>query len=245
MRIMMNHDSIFPADAWYPIEISQRIRAGVITQAFLHGQELALWRNSAGQVMVWENRCPHRSVRLTLGRIVDDQLACGYHGWRYGNDGACRYIPAHPSSQPPRNACVKTYPVVEAHGVIWSSVGTPSGGIAPAGGTFCRSYVRSCDMASIVSRAAEAGFQLSAPGVLSANGTDDMPGCTLLMAPMREDQCVFHLWVDGTPSLADLRTWNHRVKTLLKVARPVADAAPAALLWGAHHLSTWGNHESR
>lgn len=242
---MMNNESIFPADAWYPIEISQRIRAGVITQAFLHGQELAVWRNSAGQVMVWENRCPHRSVRLTLGRIVDDQLACGYHGWRYGNDGACRYIPAHPSSQPPKNACVKTYPVVEAHGVIWTSVGAPSCEIVPADGTFCRSYVRSCDMADIVSGATEAGFHPMASGVLRANGTGAMPGCTLLVAPMRDDQYVFHLWVDGTPSLADLRTWNHRVKALLNFATAVADAAPAALLSGAHHLSTWGNHEIR
>ncbi|GAB3626493.1 Toluene-4-sulfonate monooxygenase system iron-sulfur subunit TsaM1 [Pandoraea terrae] len=241
----MNNEIIFPVDAWYPIEISLRIRAGVITQAFLHGQELAVWRDSAGQVMVWENRCPHRSVRLTLGRIVDDQLACGYHGWRYGNDGACRYIPAHPCAQPPKNACVKTYPVVEAYGVIWASVGTPSGEVAPAGGTFCRSYVRSCDMADIVSRATKAGFQSRPAGVLRANGTDDVPGCTLLAAPMQGDQCVFHLWVDGTPSVADLRTLNHRVKALLDVARPVADAAPAAVLSGAYPMSTRENHEIR
>ena len=47
-----------------------------------------------------------------------DRLTCIYHGWEYGDDGACRKVPAHPEMIPPASLCANVYPVTEKHGMI-------------------------------------------------------------------------------------------------------------------------------
>ena len=72
------------------------VGAGVL--AVLLGRELAVWRADDGNVNVWENRCLHRGVRLSIGINDGAELKCQYHGWRYANRTAgCTYIPAHPA----------------------------------------------------------------------------------------------------------------------------------------------------
>ena len=211
----------FPAtDAWYPIELSSNIQAGSITQAFLFGQEFAVWRNQVNQVMVWENRCAHRSVRLTLGRIVNDQLSCGYHGWRYGSTGACTYIPAHPSAPPPRNACIKTFPVKEKDGLVWASLasGSPTDQPFPVSGTFCRSYVRDGNINGIAACFDAIGFQWVAAAVFRAEPVGDERGRTLLVAPLHENQYLLHLWIDGEATTSERNAENARLKSALRHA---------------------------
>ena len=87
------------------------------------GQELACWRADDGHVNVWENRCLHRGVRLTLGVNLGTELMCQYHGWRYANRTAgCTYIPAHPADAPARTICNRTYPVIEQAGLVWAAL---------------------------------------------------------------------------------------------------------------------------
>lgn len=89
----------------------------------LWGQELACWRADDGHVNVWENRCLHRGVRLTLGVNLGTELMCQYHGWRYANRTAgCTYIPAHPADAPARTICNRTYPAIERAGLLWTAL---------------------------------------------------------------------------------------------------------------------------
>ena len=81
---------------------------------------VSVWRSAAGQVHAWDNRCPHRGMRLHHGFVRGEQLACLYHGWHYGEDGACSKIPAHPDLEPPSSICVPTTPCVETDGVVWA-----------------------------------------------------------------------------------------------------------------------------
>ena len=70
---------------------------------------------------MWENRCLHRGVRLTLGHNEGRELRCQYHGWRYANRSAgCTYIPAHPADAPARTICNVTFPMVERYGFVWT-----------------------------------------------------------------------------------------------------------------------------
>ncbi len=109
-----------------------------VVQAQLLDQEIALWRDDAGTVNAWENRCPHRGVRLSIGLNCGTQLRCQYHGWRYETgSGQCTYIPAHPSQKPSAAMRVGRFGVAEVHGFVWVSLRTPSGpplGSAPAAG---------------------------------------------------------------------------------------------------------------
>ena len=44
-----------------------------------------MWRADDGTVNAWENRCPHRGVRLSVGTNLGDRLKCRYHGWTYAS----------------------------------------------------------------------------------------------------------------------------------------------------------------
>ncbi|MFX1676261.1 Rieske (2Fe-2S) protein [Paraburkholderia sp. A2WS-5] len=86
----------------------------------LHGVELALWRADNGTLNAWENRCPHRSVRFTLGTNTGATLRCQYHGWQYrAGDGRCTHIPASLQGQPPASLCARTFAVAEKDNGLW------------------------------------------------------------------------------------------------------------------------------
>ena len=110
-----------PDPAWYPVARIDDLAPRHVFQGQLLGRELALWRGDDGFVNVWENRCLHRGVRLTLGRNEGRELVCRYHAWRYANRTAgCTYIPAHPADAPAQTVCNATFPGVERYGLVWS-----------------------------------------------------------------------------------------------------------------------------
>ena len=111
-------------ERWFPLALSRETPGGHIFQAKLLDQELALWRDDGGAIHVWENRCPHRGVRLSIGTNRGSELQCRYHGWRFAaGDGRCTRIPAHPELTPPPTIAANVLPAVEAHGYIWSGLG--------------------------------------------------------------------------------------------------------------------------
>jgi ferredoxin-NADP reductase/nitrite reductase/ring-hydroxylating ferredoxin subunit len=112
---------------WYPIASSSDLPLRHVYQGQLWGRELAVWRADDGHVNVWENRCLHRGVRLSIGLNEGRELRCLYHGWRYANRTAgCTYIPAHPADAPARTICNNTYQCIEAHGLVWSAIAPES-----------------------------------------------------------------------------------------------------------------------
>ena len=94
----------------------------------LDGQALAVWRGEDGPVRVWEDRCPHRGMRLSFGFVRGNTLRCIYHGWAYGTDGQCVEIPAHPALTPPKTICANSYPAETRYGIVWTTLGDGTGG---------------------------------------------------------------------------------------------------------------------
>ncbi len=106
---------------WHPIASGEDLEYRHTFHGQLLGREFAVWRADDGYVNVWENRCLHRGVRLSIGINDGTELKCQYHGWRYANRTAgCTYIPAHPADAPARTICNRTYPAVERYGLVWS-----------------------------------------------------------------------------------------------------------------------------
>ena len=118
-------------DDWHPVAASSRIVAGRLFAVRLLDRELVLWRSSDGCAHAWEDRCPHRGTRLSIGRIEADQVICAYHGWRFSEAGRCVRFPALPELSPPENACAVRYRVEERYGLVWVCVGTPRQGVPP------------------------------------------------------------------------------------------------------------------
>ena len=130
-----------PFTRWHPVASAHDVPYRHVHQAQLLGRELAVWRADDDYVNVWENRCLHRGVRLSIGSNDGTELRCQYHGWRYANRSAgCTYIPAHPADAPARTICNRTFPCVERYGLVWSGedpVGDlPTIGVLEAGTPF-------------------------------------------------------------------------------------------------------------
>ena len=110
------------ARRWHPIAASSDLPFRHVFHGQLLGRELAVWRADDGHINVWENRCLHRGVRLSIGINDGRELKCQYHGWRYSNRTAgCTYIPAHPADAPARTITNRTFPAKERYGLIWSA----------------------------------------------------------------------------------------------------------------------------
>ena len=108
---------------WYPVCASHDLPMRHVFHGQLWGQEMAIWRADDGHVNVWQNRCLHRGVRLSIGANDGAELKCAYHGWRYASRTAgCTYIPAHPADAPARTICNHVYRSVERYGLVWTAL---------------------------------------------------------------------------------------------------------------------------
>ena len=58
---------------WHVVGRSQDLNAGKVLSVRLLEQDLVLWRHHH-QPLAWQDRCPHRGARLSLGKIVDRTL---------------------------------------------------------------------------------------------------------------------------------------------------------------------------
>lgn len=74
-----------------------------------------------GRLRAFPDRCPHRRVPLSAGRVVGEELECRYHGWRFDGSGACTAVPAlGPGGGVPRGMRVdRAWGVQERYGLVW------------------------------------------------------------------------------------------------------------------------------
>ncbi|WP_052745229.1 Rieske 2Fe-2S domain-containing protein [Streptomyces sp. WM6386] len=116
-----------PVD-WWPIGHASEF-TGKPRPVRLGAQAVAVYRDGAGTVHAVLDRCPHRRLPLSMGRVIDEGLQCGYHGWTFdGADGQCTLIPNFkPGESPSSRIKVAAYPVSEAEGLVflWTGDGDP------------------------------------------------------------------------------------------------------------------------
>lgn len=121
-------------EGWIPVALSPDLPEAGVMRAVIDGTQpldLVVWRSRSGQVSAFDNRCPHRGMRLSFGFVRGERLSCIYHGWQYGEDGGCRHIPAHPDMTPPASICANTYACRDHDGVIWISQDVDKSGDLP------------------------------------------------------------------------------------------------------------------
>lgn len=117
-------DSVLLND-WHPVALASDLAPNQILSVRLLGEQIILWRTDAG-IAAWEDLCPHRGTPLSMGRIEQGALVCGYHGWTYNHEGQCIRFPAAPGQVPPANARVHhVYRVQERYGLLWVCLGEP------------------------------------------------------------------------------------------------------------------------
>ena len=115
---------MYISKTWYIAAEPQEINERPLARTIL-GKPLVLFKTQSGKVVALDDRCPHRFAPLSLGRVVGENLRCGYHGAEFDCQGACVAVPGQ-SIVPPK-ARVTSYPVLKKHGYIWIWLGDPAG----------------------------------------------------------------------------------------------------------------------
>ena len=105
---------------WYPVAFSRDIGDRPYATTLLD-QRLVIWRTGSG-LSIANDICLHRGVPLSMGHVTGDHLICKYHGFHYNAGGQCTLIPANPNASIPSKLCLKTYPVREAYGLVWTNL---------------------------------------------------------------------------------------------------------------------------
>jgi len=79
-------------------------------------EAMVFFRGPENALSAVEDFCPHRGAPLSLGRVCNGQLVCGYHGLTMGCDGHTVSMPGHNvrGFEP-----VKSFPVIERYGFVW------------------------------------------------------------------------------------------------------------------------------
>lgn len=120
-------------DHWHPVHLAADLRHKPVA-ARLAGRDLVLYRDSDGQAAALDDCCPHRRMRLSLGKVCDGRLRCAYHGWSFDAEGN-----GESPGAPKLHATLSSYDVAESHGLIWVRArgsDLPMPEIDPAGGVW-------------------------------------------------------------------------------------------------------------
>jgi 4beta-methylsterol monooxygenase len=104
---------------WYPVEYDAAVRPGEVVEIKCKHGTLALFRGKDGRLGAMENRCAHRQVKLSQGRVDDCRLTCQYHGWSYDTGGRLVDIPHELFGKGFPSVQLKSYPVDVRYGLIW------------------------------------------------------------------------------------------------------------------------------
>lgn len=103
---------------WYVACQSEDLAQKPLARSVL-GVPLVLFRDGAGKAAALLDRCPHRNVPLSLGRVVQGgRLECVYHGWQFEGTGRCAHVPGL-LGEAARDRRVPACKVREQDGFVW------------------------------------------------------------------------------------------------------------------------------
>lgn len=93
---MKDSRSIPPARQFHPLEHADRLRDGYLATFDVAGVHLVLVQQG-GVPAVLEGYCPHAGHPLGRSRLVDAEIRCDMHGYRFDmRSGACTYYTEGP-----------------------------------------------------------------------------------------------------------------------------------------------------
>jgi phenylpropionate dioxygenase-like ring-hydroxylating dioxygenase large terminal subunit len=110
---------------WYPVLFARDVGPKPLAIR-LFGEDIMFIREGEN-VYAWQDRCPHRGIKLSIGRQeFPGTFTCRYHGWTFDLKSGVLVaaLTDGPDSPTCGKAKVVTFPVAERCGLIWIYRGT-------------------------------------------------------------------------------------------------------------------------
>jgi phenylpropionate dioxygenase-like ring-hydroxylating dioxygenase large terminal subunit len=107
-----------PLRHWYILAMSGELGWEPITRT-LFGMPIVLFRDGDGAPAALLDRCAHRNVALSGGKVEGGRIECPYHGWQFDPGGVCRFVPSLCGSSEGKARRVPSFATREESGFIW------------------------------------------------------------------------------------------------------------------------------
>ncbi len=104
-------------DHWLPVGRSNSFRRRTLNKISIAGEDIVIARTESGNLFALEDRCSHRQIPLSQGRVAGEAIRCCYHGWEFDLMGHCRVPPNQADYYSPLH--VRRYPLKELHGLVF------------------------------------------------------------------------------------------------------------------------------
>jgi vanillate O-demethylase monooxygenase subunit len=114
---------MFLKSNWYVAAIDHEVSRTPMRRIICN-EPIVLYRTEDGAPVALEDRCAHRHLPLSMGKLKGDILECLYHGLCFDKTGTCIKVPGQETIPP--SARVKAYPMVERHHWVWIWLGDPA-----------------------------------------------------------------------------------------------------------------------
>lgn len=107
------------ANVWTPVTLARRLKGRGPLAATITGEKVVFFRDGAGKVSALLDRCPHRGVALSLGKVTGAGcLECPFHAWQFDGAGAAVHVPLNPDAKRER-LFATALPAREIGGLLW------------------------------------------------------------------------------------------------------------------------------
>jgi len=105
---------------WIPLFFEKELTDKPLKK-ILNGIELVFVKLD-NKISCFEDRCPHRNVPLSNGKVINKNLQCNYHGWEFNNNGECEKIIGCEGCSKKENISLKKYNVIINNGLVYVNI---------------------------------------------------------------------------------------------------------------------------
>ena len=118
---------------WHPVAVAGELTDEQPIKAVrILGENLVVFRDTAGKFGLVAERCPHRSASLSYGRVDAEGIRCPYHGWKFDHSGRCLQQPAEGDDSSFKDRVrTRAYPVQKLAGLLYTYMGPEPAPLLP------------------------------------------------------------------------------------------------------------------
>jgi phenylpropionate dioxygenase-like ring-hydroxylating dioxygenase large terminal subunit len=109
---------------WYAVIPLDDLTAGPKPFRLLN-ENIVLFLDGDGRPAALQDRCCHRTAKLSKGWCKDGRITCGYHGWTYDRTGKLVHVPQFPVEQEVPNLATPAYHCQARYGYAWVALDQP------------------------------------------------------------------------------------------------------------------------
>lgn len=102
---------------WYVIGEKHQFRSSKLYKKTVWNRDYVVWKQD-GQFFAMDNHCSHRGAALSNGELINNHVACPYHGYEFDTNGVLSKVPGL-TFKPSPCQNIRSYQIREQNGWVY------------------------------------------------------------------------------------------------------------------------------